>query len=112
VSLKTQILADGPVFVSSSEFGESVTYTQSGVATVMDAVVLRGDMARVQAVGGRSYSGIMIKVLIPVATLPFVKERLDTVAVRLRPEQSVDTTFRVTKILDQDAGMWTLELEG
>lgn len=111
MSLKDQLLADGALFVNADEFGEAVTYTQAGVPTEMNAVVIRGDMARVLAVGGRSYSGIMVKLMIPVATLPQIK-KLDTVAIRLRATDSVDTVFRVGKILDQDDGMWTVEAEG
>jgi|SRR6185503_16893697 len=111
MSFKDQLLADGPLFANPEEFGEEVTYTQAGVQTVMDAVVIRGDMARVLAVGGRSYAGIMVKLMIPVATLPQIK-KLDTVAIRLRATDAADTVFRIGKVLDQDDGMWTLEAEG
>ena len=112
MTLRAQLVADGPVFVDPDAFGESVTYIQGGISTVMNAVVIRGDMAAVQSVGGKSYGARLVKILIPVATLARVKERLDSVTCQARPEDLVVTTFRITKIIDQDAGMWTLEAEG
>lgn len=106
------MVTDGPVFVDPDAFGESVTYMQAGaLPTVMNAVVMRGDTAAVQAVGGRSYQATVVKLCIPVASLSRIKEGKDTVTFFFRPEDVTVTTFRITKIIEQDAGMWTLEAE-
>ena len=111
MSLKTQLLADGPLFVDPAVFGETITYTQGAVTTTLNAVVQRGDTEKITSIGGRSFPGNVIQLEIPVASMPLIKERFDSVHVTLRPGDVSPTKLRITKIREQDEGMWTLEAE-
>lgn len=88
--------------------GELVTYTpQGGAAKTFMALVERRP-TQVQQTGGFSYGATTIELQIPrdaTDGVLSIKERFDKVAFKKSLDDAAATTFTVTKILQEDAGL-------
>lgn len=90
--------------------GELVTYTpHGGVATTFKAIVERRP-TQVQSAGGNAYPAKTLELLIPndaTDGVTSIKERMDRVAFKKNLDDAADTTFTVTKVIQEDTGLIT-----
>lgn len=102
------------VFLNSDHFAESITYTpHNELAVSIKAIVNRSPVRPVEH-GGKPLPGNLIEIEIANhATLgrTSIKERFDKVTLPLREGGSA-VDLVVTKVIEQDPGMWRLEARG
>lgn len=113
MTLRSKLSTDGDIFVNPDHFGETITYTpHNELSKTINAQVFRSPVRPVEQ-GGRSAPVNVVEIWISKhATngVVSVKERLDKVSLPLQEGGPV-VELRVTKKIEQDAGMWRLEAQ-
>lgn len=113
-TLKSQLGTDSVNFLSVSEFGESITYTPyQDLAKTIKAIVDRNPEPKIIEHGGKPFKGNRIELFIANHStngVTSVKKGFDRVELPLI-EGGDNVTFRITKVLNSDPGMWHLEAE-
>ncbi len=90
------------------QFQESVTYTQDGTPTTVNAIVRRETLEEAGPDGLRLEYAVSIEVA--RNDLATVKVGDDTAGLKKRIGDAANTTYKITRILSQDGGMWLLGL--
>lgn len=114
MTLRSKLSTDaGAVFLNSDHFAESITYTpHNGLSKSIKAVIDRSPVRPVER-GGKPLPGNIVEIWIAnhaTDGVASVKERFDKVSLPIR-EGGAAVDLRITKIIEQDAGLWRLEAQ-
>lgn len=112
MTLRSKLSTDaGAVFLNSDHFAASITYTpHNELSKTIKAVIDRSPVRSVEH-GGKPLPGNIVEIWIAnhaTDGVTSVKERHDKVSLPLR-EGGAAVELVVTKIIEQDAGLWRLE---
>jgi hypothetical protein len=101
----------GPMIVRglTGVHGETVTYTPSGEDAVSIVVVIEREGYAAQNPDGL-VTVYPIVIHVSRGDVATVVRGKDTVALKTRPDDSSNTTYLVSRIIDSDGGMWQLGL--
>lgn len=114
MTLRSKLSTDsGSVFLNSDHFAESITYTpHNELSKTIKAVIDRSPVRPVER-GGRPSPVNIVEIWIAnhaTDGVTSVKERFDKVSLPLR-EGGAAVDLRITKVIEQDAGLWRLEAQ-
>jgi hypothetical protein len=110
--LDDQLACDAAnIFCDPDEFGEAVTYTNSGGAWPINVQVSRDDTQAIPGLAGPGVVSKAMQVFIPngAGGITAIDQGSDTIALPER-QGGPAVVRRVKKILRQDAGGWCVEL--
>lgn len=117
MTFRDAIASDQKTFLGNSEFEESITYTRKKPTTgeteikTIKAVVERPLVMPTNHAGMRFPQNVYDVWIANDATLGITSVKIGQDIVELTTISGATIEMRITKIIDQDAGMWHLEAQ-